>query len=216
MIQIAPSILAADPLHLYDEVRRMQDAGSDLIHVDVMDGHFVPNLSFGPETVRCLHAAFPDVRLDVHLMLSHPLRFLDSFAPSAWSVTVHAEMEDHAETTLRAIREKGVRTGLALKPGTPAEAAEGLFSLTDMVLVMTVEPGFGGQSLHWDMLEKIRKLRAMGFHGLIEADGGITPENLPYLYDAGLDVAVMGTSMYHSTNVLRDVEAMHHLERHKE
>ena len=196
MINIAPSILAADPLRMGEEVQRLSDAGCDWIHVDVMDGHFVPNLAFSPATVAALRKRWPSLPLDVHLMLRRPGDFLDAFQRAgATGITVHQEAED-PEGCLRRIRAAGLRAGIALKPATPAETLRELLPLCDLVLVMTVEPGFGGQALDERMLDKIRAVRAMGWKGLLQSDGGITPANLPSLIDAGLDTAVMGTALF--------------------
>ncbi len=216
MLKIAPSILAADLLQLGNEVKRMMDAGCDMIHVDVMDGHFVPNLSFGPGIVQQLHQAFPELRLDVHLMLEHPQRYLEVFAPYAWNVTVHSEIADPVDDVLREIHALGARAGLSLKPATSVEAIEHLLGQTDMVLIMTVEPGFGGQPFRFEMLEKIRRLARSGYPGLIEADGGIRMSNLQQLVDAGLNVAVMGTGLFRSADAKAEMRAIHALESREE
>ncbi len=212
MIKVAPSILAADMLNLERDVQRMADAGCDLLHVDVMDAHFVPNLSYGPAVVKQLHRRFPDMKLDVHLMMDNPEKYVQVFAEAgAWNITIHAEIPGDAAALLREIRALGIQAGLSLKPGTPAEAVEKLLPLTDMVLVMTVEPGFGGQKFQEGMLDKLRALRRMGYAGLLEADGGVTKENLPRLRDSGLDVAVMGTAMFRSADPKGDMAAIHAL-----
>lgn len=206
MIKVAPSILAADMLNLERDVQRMVDAGCELLHVDVMDAHFVPNLSFGPTVVKQLHDRFPALKLDVHLMMDNPNAYLETFAcAGAWNITIHAEILGNVAGMLRAIRSYGVSAGLSVRPGTPAEAIRHLLPETDLVLVMTVEPGFGGQKFREGMLEKLRDLRAMGYNGLLEADGGVTLENLPRLRDSGLDIAVMGTAMFRSHDPAADV-----------
>ena len=209
MIKIAPSILAADQMRLGEEVERVLEAGCDLLHVDIMDGHFVPNMSFGPDLAGALHAAFPDLPLDIHLMLDEPEKYIERFAKSAWGITIHEEIPGDVEAILRAIHGMHVRTGLSLKPDTPAEKAVPFFGITDMILVMTVEPGFGGQPLRWDMMDKIRKLRELGYRGLIEADGGINRSNIRALAEAGLDIAVMGTTVFTSRNLKQDLAEMH-------
>lgn len=212
MIKVAPSILAADVLNMERDVRRMLDAGADLIHVDVMDAHFVPNLSYGPAVVSALKKRFPEAPLDVHLMMDNPSDYLRVFAEAgAWGITIHAEIDGDIAGMLRTIHDLGVRTGLSLKPATPASAVKELLPLCDMVLVMTVEPGFGGQKFQSAMLEKLRELRKMGYQGLLEADGGVSLANLPMLRESGLDVAVMGTAMYRSADPAADMAAIHAL-----
>ena len=211
MIKIAPSILAADPLNMERDVRRMAQAGCDMIHVDVMDAHFVPNLSYGPARVEALHSRF-DLPLDVHLMMDNPEQYIDVFAKAgAWGITIHAEIPGNAAEALRHIRALGLSAGLSVKPGTPAEAIRALLPYADMVLVMTVEPGFGGQKFQPAMLDKLRALRQMGYTGLLEADGGVSLGNLPDLKAAGLDMAVMGTAMYRSADPAADIRAIHQL-----
>ncbi len=212
MIKVAPSILAADVLNMERDVRRMLDAGADLIHVDVMDAHFVPNLSYGPAVVAALSKRFPEAPLDVHLMMDNPSDYLRVFAEAgAWGITIHAEIDGDIAGMLRTIHDLGVRTGLSLKPATPASAVKELLPLCDMVLVMTVEPGFGGQKFQSAMLDKLRELRKMGYQGLLEADGGVSLANLPMLRESGLDVAVMGTAMYRSADPAADMAAIHAL-----
>ena len=206
---IAPSILAADPLNLGRDARRMADAGCDWLHVDVMDAHFVRNLSFGPDTVSALHRAFPDMPLDVHLMMDNPEAYIRRFAEAgAAGITVHAEIPGDPTELLQKIRDLGCRAGLSLKPGTPVERAAPWLPLCDLVLIMTVEPGFGGQAFMPEMAEKLPRLRRAGFRGLIEADGGLRLDNLPLMIRAGLDVAVMGTALLHADNPAEDMAAI--------
>ena len=209
MIKVSPSILAADPLNMERDVQHMVDAGCDLLHVDIMDAHFVPNLSYGPALAEALHRRFT-IPLDVHLMMDKPESYIDTFAKAgAWGITIHAEIPGDVPAMLAHIRELGLNVGLSIKPGTPIEAIRDLLPMVDMVLIMTVEPGFGGQKFQIAMLEKIRTLRAWGYAGLIEADGGVSLANLPDLKVAGLDVAVMGTAMYKSDDPARDMEIIH-------
>ena len=209
MIKVAPSILAADPLNMGQDVQRVIDAGCDMLHVDIMDAHFVPNLSYSPALVEALHKRF-DIPLDVHLMMDNPEKYIDTFAKAgAWGITIHAEIPGDVPALLQKIRSLGLNVGLSVKPGTPAEAIADLLPMVDMVLVMTVEPGFGGQKFQSAMLEKIRRLREMGYTGLIQADGGVSLGNLPDLKAAGLDVAVMGTAMYTSADPAKDMQMIH-------
>ncbi len=211
-MKVAPSILAADPLNMGRDVQRMVDAGTDWLHVDIMDAHFVPNLSFSPALTAALHRRFPELPLDVHLMMDNPEKYIDVFIDAGASVlTIHAEIGGDVAALLDYIRSRGVKAGLSVKPGTPAESIRHLLPHADMVLVMTVEPGFGGQQFNPDMLGKISALREMGYEGLLEADGGVSMKNAAVLRQHGLDVAVMGTAMFGSTDPNADMDAIHAL-----
>lgn len=211
-MKVAPSILAADPLNMGRDVQRMVDAGTDWLHVDIMDAHFVPNLSFSPALTKALHARFPSLPLDVHLMMDNPEKYIDTFIDAGASVlTIHAEIAGDVAALLDHIRSRGVKAGLSVKPGTPAEAVRPLLPHADMVLVMTVEPGFGGQAFNPDMLGKLTALREMGYTGLLEADGGVSMKNAALLHQHGLDVAVMGTAMFGSADPKADMDAIHAL-----
>ncbi len=202
-IRIAPSILAADLSRLGDEVRDVLDGGADYIHVDVMDGYFVPNLSFGIPIVTSLRKAFPEAFLDVHLMIKQPGRFVKAFVEEGASlITIHAEADDPAYIglALNEIRAHGVRTCVSLRPKTSISALERWLDDLDMVLIMTVEPGFGGQSFMLDQLGKIQELRAAiearGLNCDIEVDGGITAKTAPLAIEAGANVLVSGSAVF--------------------
>lgn len=211
MIKVAPSILAADPLRMGEEVRRMMDAGCDWLHVDIMDGHFVPNLSFSPALVKALKPV-STVPLDVHLMMDEPGKYAEAFIKSGADIlTVHAEIAEDLPSLLKHIRALGAKASLALKPATTVASIRNLLPLCDMVLVMTVEPGFGGQSFRAECTDKIAELRQLGYTGLIEADGGVSLNNLPLLKSKGLDVAVMGTALYRSASPKEDIAQIHSL-----
>ena len=211
MIKIAPSILAADMLNMGADVQRMIDAGADLLHVDIMDAHFVPNLSYSPALVKALHSRF-EIPLDVHLMMDNPEKYADVFCDAgAAYLTVHAEIPADKAELLRRIRARGVKAGLSVKPGTPVEKIRQLLPLCDMVLIMTVEPGFGGQKFQSAMVDKLDKLKAWGYEGLVEMDGGLGMGNIAMLAQHGLDVAVMGTALYRSEDPEKDMRWIHSL-----
>ena len=211
-MKVAPSILAADPLNMERDVQRMVDAGTDWLHVDIMDAHFVPNLSFSPALTAALHKRFPELPLDVHLMMDNPEKYIDVFCDAGASVvTIHAEIDGDVAALLEKIRSCGVLAGLSVKPGTPAESIRHLLPHADMVLVMTVEPGFGGQKFNAGMLGKLDDLRGMGYTGMLEADGGVSMANVALLRQHGLDVAVMGTAMLGSADPKGDMDAIHAL-----
>ena len=210
MIKIAPSVLAADLLNMERDVRRVVEAGADWIHVDIMDAHFVPNLSYGPSLVEKLHERFPDIPIDVHLMMDNPQYYVDTFCRvGASCLTVHTEINADVSDILRRIRAHGVMAGLAIKPATPVELIRDMLPLCDLVLVMTVEPGFGGQRFNAGMSAKLAELRKMGYVGLIESDGGLSMDNLPGMRAHGLDVAVMGTAMFTTQTPKEDMERIH-------
>lgn len=211
MIKLSPSILAADPLRLGQAARMAQDAGCDELHFDVMDGHFVPNLTFGPHILKAMKQELPQIVYDVHLMLDNPAEFVDPFIDAGADIlTVHAEA-DGFDRALDRIRERGVQAGASVRPATPVECLWDALSRLDRVLLMTVEPGFGGQKLIPEVLDKAAQLRALGFAGEIEADGGITESNAALLKEAGIGVLVMGTGFFHAKDPAEVVRRVHAL-----
>jgi ribulose-phosphate 3-epimerase len=199
-IRIAPSILSADFAQLGEEVRAVTEAGADYVHVDVMDAHFVPNLTIGPVVVKAIRP-YTTLPLDVHLMISPVDPFIDDFAMAGADImTVHPEAGPHLHRTLQAIKHAGKRAGVALNPATPPEAIDFVLDQVDLILVMTVNPGFGGQSFISSQLDKIRALRKrIDYTGRIidlEVDGGINPETARAAIAAGADVLVAGTATF--------------------
>ena len=209
---IAPSILAANFRHLEKDIRQAVDGGAPWIHCDIMDGHFVPNISFGPamvETVRSI----TDVFLDVHLMISNPDHYIADYAKAGANlITVHIETCDHIHRTLQLIREHGCLTGVAINPGTALSSLRAIMHEVDMVLLMTVNPGFGGQTFIEYSYERLRALRLVreeiqsNFY--IQVDGGIGRSNVRDVADAGADVLVAGSSVFKSSDIAEEVKAL--------
>lgn len=202
MIKIAPSILSSDFVRLADEIKAAEDAGVDMLHLDIMDGHFVPNITIGPAVVEAIRNT-TKLPLDVHLMIDYPDKFLGDFIKAgADFLTVHVEASVHLHRTIYYIKEHNVKAGVSLNPATPLCSLDNIISDLDMVLIMSVNPGFGGQVFILSMLEKIKLLRKLikdrQCSTLVEVDGGIKLENAKDIADAGADILVMGSAFFGS------------------
>lgn len=210
MIKLSPSLLAADPLNLGNAVRMAAEAGCDELHFDVMDAHFVPNLTFGPHILAAMRKE-TKMFLDTHLMVTDPVKLVDPYANAgAELIIVHAESNGWLEALDR-IRARGLKTGVSIKPGTSVDVLRDHLDKFDRVLIMTVEPGYGGQSLIPETLCKARELRALGFTGEIEADGGIKPANMREVAEAGIEILVMGTAFFGASDPAGLVQQVHAL-----
>ncbi len=200
-IRVAPSLLSCSFERMGEEIAAVREAGADWLHFDVMDGRFVPNISVGPLGVEAARRAAPGMVLDVHLMIADPDSYVDAFADAGADIlTVHVEAPRHIHRTLQSIRGRGLGVGLTLNPGTPLSAIEALLPEVDMVLVMSVNPGFGGQKFIPASLDRIRRLRekieAAGLSVLVEVDGGVTPRNAAEIREAGAEALVAGSAVF--------------------
>ncbi len=195
-INICPSILSANFACLIDDVNRLEKAGVSILHVDVMDGHFVPNISFGVPVLSSLSRVC-DMFMDVHLMITNPIKYLQSFVDAgANSITFHIECDDDASDCIRQIHDLNCKCGIAIKPSTDIESILPYIDTVDMILIMTVEPGFGGQSFMPDMLEKVRKIRSLNSEINIQVDGGINSKSASSAVDAGANWLVAGSAIF--------------------
>lgn len=217
MNKVAPSILSADFVNLERDIRHVADCGADYIHIDVMDGIFVPNITIGIPVVAAIRK-ITDTPLDVHLMIDRPVRYVERFCDAGADIlTIHAEadtVENNLEA-LRLIRGKGVRAAVSVKPGTPAEALEPYWGLMDLILVMTVEPGFGGQKFMADMMPKVRTLReaierrSPGTE--LEVDGGVNPDTAKTCVEAGANVLVAGSALFKAPDIAAFIDGIHRI-----
>ena len=217
MIKVAPSILSADFVNLERDIRKLKECGADYVHVDVMDGLFVPNISIGIPVVSAIRK-ITDLPLDVHLMIQQPIRYVEQFCDAGADIlTIHAEADtvENNQKALRMIREKGVRAAVSIKPGTPISALEPYMELMDMILVMTVEPGFGGQKFMEDMMEKVRALRKLmdvRMSGVeLGVDGGVNLDTGKICVDAGANVLVAGSALFKAPDTAAFIDGLHKL-----
>lgn len=212
MVKIAPSILAANFSKLAEEIKDVEKGGADYIHIDVMDGHFVPNITMGPLVVEAIRPV-TKLPLDVHLMIQNPDQYIEAFAKAgADYITVHVEACTHLHRTIQLIRSFGVKAGVVLNPATHVETIQHILEDIDMILLMTVNPGFGGQSFIHTVIPKIQKVKNMidrkGLNIEIEVDGGINTETAKLCYDAGANVLVAGSAIYHHEDRKAAIQAI--------
>ena len=212
MIKIAPSILSANFASLEQQIKLVEKGGADWIHLDIMDGVFVPNISFGIPVIQAMKK-YAKKPLDVHLMIVEPDRYLEKFCDAgADLLTVHAEACRHLHRTVQEIKERGMKAGVSLNPHTPVSSLEEIIPYIDLVLIMSVNPGFGGQKFIETSLDKIRKTRSLIAHTgskvLIEVDGGVDLSNAGQLFDAGVDILVAGTTIFHSEDPVKMIHEL--------
>lgn len=212
MVKIAPSILSADFSKLGEEVIKLHDAGADFIHIDVMDGEFVPNISFGMPVIKAIRNKTDKV-FDVHLMINNPQRYIDDFIEAgADIITLHYESEKHLDRAIQYIKSKGIKAAVALNPATPTVVLKNIIGSLDMVLIMSVNPGFGGQSFIPYSLDKIREVKQMAIEAnnediLIQVDGGIDSNNVKDVVEAGANVIVAGSAVFKNGNIEENIKA---------
>ena len=212
MIKIAPSILSADFADLKNDIRLVEEAGADYLHIDVMDGHFVPNITIGPPVVKSIRKV-SSLIFDVHLMIENPELYIKDFVESgADLITVHAESTHHLHRTIQMIKKEGIKAGVALNPATPLSAIEDILGDLDLVLIMSVNPGFGGQKFIEGSIKKIEKLKELidlnRFKTLIQVDGGVNIDNISELVSSGVDVVVAGSAIYNSKDIKETIRMM--------
>src|SRR3989339_1800028 len=213
-IKIAASILAANPMRLEDEIKKAEMAGIDLIHIDVMDGHFVPNITMGPFIVEGIKR-ITKVPLDIHLMVEHPERYINAFAKAAGRddfITFHIETTKNPNEVIKLIKDEGLKAGVSLNPDTQTDSIENLLDIVDMVLIMSVNPGFSGQKFISRVLPKIAKLRNMATDEMdIEVDGGITPENISQVVQNGANVIVAASAIFKTNDPSNAIQTLKQL-----